>query len=93
MKVILGRTAGKRGSRWAQSFGVTRTQMGPVFVDRAVNRLLPSQRMRSTSRRLHDGYGFVVPLGLFVNITMPGCTSQMHTDAVEFRGVSTSAAG
>ena len=34
----------------------------------------------------------MVPLGVFVNVTMPGCTSQMHTDAVEFRGVSTSAA-
>merc|ERR1719498_1139239 len=43
----------------------------------------------ASASQLHDGYGLVVPLGLFVNVTMPGCTSQMHTDAVEFRGVST----
>ena len=69
---------------------MTRTQARKSWLrDRAV----VFAASRSTScRRLHDGYGLVVPLGVFVNVTMPGCTSQMHTDAVEFRGVSTSAA-
>jgi len=75
--------------------GYAPNSAGPIvrgelaLTEPAVQPLVQHKDILASASQLHDGYGFVVPLGLFVNVTMPGCTSQMHTDAVEFRGVST----